>query len=110
MLFLRYDATTHAPLLRNPVFVLLFGVYRRRPVSTELLPRQATSAPGQFDYYVLSLSWSPQYCANPTTLAVTKSNVDPADGTPLSHTDFGPITIVLRTHASAHRARPCRLT
>ena len=26
---------------------------------------QTASAPGQFDYYVLSLSWSPQYCANP---------------------------------------------
>lgn len=25
----------------------------------------AQNGPGQFDYYVLSLSWSPQYCANP---------------------------------------------
>jgi ribonuclease T2 len=27
--------------------------------------RPASSAPGTFDYYVLSLSWSPLYCADP---------------------------------------------
>ena len=47
-------------------FVLLFvgtaDTRSRRNTSSG----QATSAPGQFDYYVLSLSWSPQYCANQT--------------------------------------------
>lgn len=27
--------------------------------------RQAKGTPGRFDYYLLSLSWSPQYCADP---------------------------------------------
>ena len=28
-------------------------------------PLQAQGTPGRFDYYVLSLSWSPQYCSDP---------------------------------------------
>jgi ribonuclease T2 len=29
-------------------------------------PLQAQGTPGRFDYYVLSLSWSPQYCSDPS--------------------------------------------
>lgn len=35
----------------------------RRPVSRPKPAQQTRNVPGQFDYYVLSLSWSPDYCA-----------------------------------------------
>ena len=37
--------------------LLAAGSHRRRPAST--------TAPGDFDYYVLSLSWAPDFCAQP---------------------------------------------
>ncbi len=33
-------------------------------VSATAQRRQAPTTPGQFDYYLLSLSWSPQYCSD----------------------------------------------
>jgi ribonuclease T2 len=45
--------------------ILLFAS-PAEPRSRRNQPRNpAAGEPGQFDYYVLSLSWSPQYCANP---------------------------------------------
>lgn len=32
-------------------------------------PRAPASAPGRFDYYILALSWSPTYCADPRAAA-----------------------------------------
>ena len=40
------------------LFLLLFA-------ATSLLAQPRRTAPGQFDFYVLSLSWSPDYCASP---------------------------------------------
>src|ERR1700683_5016413 len=32
-------------------------------------PKAETTAPGPFDYYVLSLSWAPGFCAQPGAVA-----------------------------------------
>ncbi len=46
------------------LFPLLFAL---APACAQQQPRRASprNAPGQFDYYVLSLSWSPEHCAGP---------------------------------------------
>src|SRR5262245_55531293 len=36
---------------------------QRAPFDAPESGRRATGIPGQFDYYTLSLSWSPTYCA-----------------------------------------------
>jgi ribonuclease T2 len=47
-------------------FVLVAVLCTLENASAERRKKAASSsAPGQFDYYVLSLSWSPLYCADP---------------------------------------------
>jgi ribonuclease T2 len=36
---------------------------RRKPAPKPQPPKQETNVPGKFDFYVLALSWSPDYCA-----------------------------------------------
>lgn len=44
----------------KPIIHLLFGLFAIIATSTESLAQKA----GDFDYYVLALSWSPTYCAD----------------------------------------------
>lgn len=48
--------------------VVLAGVFAVAPFAEAQQTRPA-SVPGRFDYYVLALSWSPTYCADPRAAA-----------------------------------------
>jgi len=44
--------------------IMIAIVLAAAAVSATAQRRQAPSTPGRFDYYLLSLSWSPQYCSD----------------------------------------------
>ena len=56
-------------VLRLALLALLFTPR----AATAQDPRQ--SAPGQFDFYVLSLSWSPSFCAGAAERGARNANV-----------------------------------
>ncbi|MGB8670380.1 MAG: ribonuclease T, partial [Pseudolabrys sp.] len=63
-------------------FILIFGI-------VAFAQEHRQSEPGQFDYYILALSWSPSYCEARQDRARNRSSDRQCDGRPFSFVVHG---------------------
>jgi ribonuclease T2 len=52
----------HVPKARIPGFLIAFGLLLLAMANTASAQDRRQNTPGEFDFYVLSLSWSPSFC------------------------------------------------
>lgn len=58
---------SYAVFMTRPTAIALFATLLTLSLFAIASPRRSNSKPGVFDYYILSLSWSPEYCHNVAT-------------------------------------------
>lgn len=66
-MFTRFGASGRAAILAAIAVIAIMAGWPDTAVAQS--SARAPARPGQFDYYVLSLSWSPTYCADPAAAA-----------------------------------------
>ena len=82
----------HAPP-RSPLsFVFLFAIValaQDKPAQNLPAPERRQNEPGQFDFYVLALSWSPSYCEASAERAPNRAPDQQCGGRPFSFVVHG---------------------